>query len=87
MVYPLYGIFVDLSLEADITMKYRINNTYGHSALRPEAIGEIHEAVPTIWQLIVHRIAYLHASYTPVAIIFISWIAFVYFGVEYVNNH
>ena len=49
--------------------------------------GEVKEVTPTLWQLIVHRIAYLHYSCTPVAIIFLSWIALVYFGVEYINNH
>lgn len=68
-------------------MQYKTNVLFGSAVIRPEIIGDVKIVKPTIWQRIRCRIGYLCEFYIPVACVFTMWIALVYFGAWYINNH
>ncbi|QLZ60942.1 hypothetical protein HV079_18085 [Citrobacter freundii] len=67
--------------------KVEINRLPAHVVIRPEIVGYMVHTRPGFLKRIMYRIAYLAEFYIPVALIFTSWIALVYFGAEYLNKH
>ena len=67
--------------------KVKINRLPAYVVSRPEMIGSVAYKRPSFLKRLMYRIAYLAEFYIPVALIFTSWIALVYFGAEYLNKH
>lgn len=63
------------------------NKPPSYVVIRPDLAGVMVCVEKSFLKRIMHRIAYLCEFYIPVAIIFTTWIAFVYFGAEYLNKH